>query len=493
MDVLDRADLPFPHSLPEFQRLFPDDAACAAYLEKARWGDGFACPHCGTAGEPFHFENRPGVLRCRKCRQNTGLTVGTVMERSHTPLNVWFWAAYLVASQTPGMSAVQFQRQLGLSRYETAFQILHKLRSGMVRPNQDRIGGQPKNHVEVDETWVGGRTRGEGRGVHHKVPVSCAIEVRHRKPGTKLDNRKDGRYAGRVRLAVVLDRSAESLCGFVESTVAPGSLIVTDDWSGYAGLGKRGYEHFYGTSFWARFLFEHCACFRPLHRVAAWMSGQGLPISPGTLANSLKRFVPLFEPVADAILAHQNEAALRHADETGWRVQALRGEDRSSRAWLWTSVSSDAVSFHIDPSRSAEAALELFGEALLDTVIVCDRYSAYKRLARLREGLVTLAFCWSHQRRDFIECAAGQVIHSERRATSTSFPSPAARPPLSWRSFATSAPSRSRTTDCASIPKTSLRNRSARTAPMALFGSAPRPNSAPPSSRSKSMSVSETP
>ncbi len=142
MDVLDRADLPFPHSLPEFQRLFPDDAACAAYLEKARWGDGFACPHCGTAGEPFHFENRPGVLRCRKCRQNTGLTVGTVMERSHTPLNVWFWAAYLVASQTPGMSAVQFQRQLGLSRYETAFQILHKLRSGMVRPNQDRIGGR---------------------------------------------------------------------------------------------------------------------------------------------------------------------------------------------------------------------------------------------------------------------------------------------------------------------------------------------------------------
>ena len=59
MDVLDRADLPFPHSLPEFQRLFPDDAACAACLEKARWGGGFACPHCGTAGEPFHFGKPP--------------------------------------------------------------------------------------------------------------------------------------------------------------------------------------------------------------------------------------------------------------------------------------------------------------------------------------------------------------------------------------------------------------------------------------------------
>ena len=165
----------------------------------------------------------------------------------------------------------------------------------------------------------------------------------------------------------------------------------------------------YGASFWARFLFEHCACFRPVHRVAVWMSGQGLSVSPGTLANSLKRFVPLFDPLADAILAHQNEAALRHADETSWRVQELRGQDRSSRAWLWTSVSDDAVYFHIDPARSAEAAQKLFAKALLYTVIVCDRYSAYKKLARLLGGLVTLAFCWVHQRRDFIECAAGQV------------------------------------------------------------------------------------
>ena len=165
----------------------------------------------------------------------------------------------------------------------------------------------------------------------------------------------------------------------------------------------------YGTSFWARFLFEHCACLRPVHRVAAWMSGQGLAVSPGTLANSPKRFVPLFEPMAEAILAHQSKAALRHADETSWRVQELRGEDRSSRAWLWTSVSSDAVCFHIDPSRSAEAAHKLFAEALPYTVIVCDRYSAYKRLVRLLGGLVILAFCWSHVRRDFIECAAGQV------------------------------------------------------------------------------------
>ena len=243
MDVLDRADLPFPESLPEFQRLFPNDESCAAYLEKTRWEGGFTCPHCGVVAEPFRIATRPGILTCRSCRRQTGLLVGAVMERSHTPLSVWFWAAYLVASQTQGMSAVQFQRQLGLTRYETAFGILHKLRAGMVRPDQDRIGGRTGEHVEVDETYVGGRTRGEGRGIHHKTLVTAAVEVRHREPGTAQDKRKDGRYAGRVRLSIADDRSAGSLVGFVESAVMPGALVITDDWSGYASLRKRGYDH----------------------------------------------------------------------------------------------------------------------------------------------------------------------------------------------------------------------------------------------------------
>ena len=120
----------------------------------------------------------------------------------------------------------------------------------------------------------------------------------------------------------------------------------------------------YGTSVWSRFLFERYACLRPLQRVAAWMSDQGLPLSPGTLADSVPRFVPLFEPLADASLAHQNTATLRHADETTWRVQALRDAGRSSRAWLWISISGDAAYFHIDASRSAEAAQKLFAEAM---------------------------------------------------------------------------------------------------------------------------------
>ena len=112
----------------------------------------------------------------------------------------------------------------------------------------------------------------------------------------------------------------------------------------------------YGTSVWACFLYERYACLRPLHRVSAWMSDQGLPISVGTLADSVPRFLPLFEPFDEAILTHQSRTAVRHGDETVWRIQSLKETGRSSRAWLWTSVSDDAVYFHIDPSRTGEGS-----------------------------------------------------------------------------------------------------------------------------------------
>ena len=138
------------------------------------------------------------------------------------------------------MSAIQLRRQLGLTRYRRRYKYCTSSTQGIIRPDQDRIGGRPGEHVEVDETWAGGRTRGKGRGVHDKVLIASAVEVRQRKPGTKLDKRKGGSYAGRVRLAIVPDRSAESLCGFVECTVVPGTSLVTDDGSGYASLAKRG-------------------------------------------------------------------------------------------------------------------------------------------------------------------------------------------------------------------------------------------------------------
>ena len=292
VDVLERGNLPFPDSLPEFQHLFPDEAACAAYLERARWSDGFICPHCGGADEPRHISTRPKVLRCRHCRRDTSLTVGTVMERTHTPLSTWFWAAYLVASQTPGMSAVQFQRQLGLSRYETAFQILHKLRAAMVRPDQDRIGCKSEEHVEADETYIGGRTRGKGKGVHNKVLVAGAVEVRQRKRGGSRNKRRTGRYAGRVRIAVVTDRSAKSLGGFIKRTVAPGAIIITDDWSGYTNLSESGYCH---TAVVERGDTQIAETFLPIihlvfSNLKTWLRGTHHGVSPQHLQAYLNEF-----------------------------------------------------------------------------------------------------------------------------------------------------------------------------------------------------------
>ena len=191
------AALPRRPACAAYPRRRAGRAASSAALRRERR----TVPHC----EPS------GVLTCRKCRSQTGLTVGTVMKRSRTPLSVWFWAAYLVDSQTPGISAVQLQRQLGLSRYETAFQLLHKLRAGMVRPDRDRIGGRANEHVEVDETWVGGRARGEGRGVITKLsspaPSRCAAarpEPRRRAQGRALRRARSARRRRRPKRKVAL-------------------------------------------------------------------------------------------------------------------------------------------------------------------------------------------------------------------------------------------------------------------------------------------------
>jgi len=133
--------------LPRFQKLFPNNEACARYLEGARWPKGFECSHCHEKGEPFRFEARPGVLRCRKCRRDTSLIADTVMERTHMPLTTWFGAAYLISSfmSVPGMSIVQFQHQLGLTRYATAHKIYRQLAlMPLVVP---RIGAMPMTDV----------------------------------------------------------------------------------------------------------------------------------------------------------------------------------------------------------------------------------------------------------------------------------------------------------------------------------------------------------
>ena len=163
----------FPRTLAEFQSLFSEEAACAQYLAESRWPDGFRCPRCGH--QDAYVLPKRWLWQCKGCGRQTSTTAGTVLHRTRVSLTQWFRAAYLVSTLTPGLSAVQLQRQLGLGTYETAWTMIHRLRRAMLRPERDQLTGP----VEVDESFIGGTRSGKrGRGAAGKVLVIGAVEVR---------------------------------------------------------------------------------------------------------------------------------------------------------------------------------------------------------------------------------------------------------------------------------------------------------------------------
>jgi len=232
----------YPMNILDFQKMFPNEAACLQYLERVRWPNGFTCSKCAQTGEPFRIPKRLRVLKCRSCHYETSITAGTVMHRSKTDILVWFWAAHLVSTQTPGISALELQKKLGLDRYETAFQMLHKLRSAMVRPNRDRIG--EKWPLELDIIYIGGKTKSGISGKTNQVPVIIAVELRQREvrdPTTKKI--KQRALAGRVRLQKLQNKTAMGVNQFAQNCIVPGASIVSDDGTEFSSLLKLGYNH----------------------------------------------------------------------------------------------------------------------------------------------------------------------------------------------------------------------------------------------------------
>jgi len=232
----------WPANLLDFQRMFQDESACLRYLERVRWPGGFACEECAAVGEAFRVATRPRVLKCRSCLHETSVTAGTVMHRSKTQIHVWFWAAYLVATQTPGVSAMEIQKKLGIPRYETAFQLMHKLRAAMVRPNRDKIGAEWP--LEMDIAFVGGKHKGGVKGKTDKAPVIIAVEIRRREiRDPQTDKVIERALAGRIRLEQLPDKSAASVDKFAKDCIAPGTVIVTDDGTEFTNLLVLGYGH----------------------------------------------------------------------------------------------------------------------------------------------------------------------------------------------------------------------------------------------------------
>jgi transposase-like protein len=219
----------YPKTFAEFIKRFDSEAACLAYVEAIRWPDGFVCPHCGVASEPWRMGD--GLLRCKACRKRTSVTAGTIFDKTRFPLTMWFHVMWHVVSQKNGVSALGLKRALGFGSYQTAWAWLHKLRRAMVRPGRDMIGG-PGVVVEVDETFIGGVKSAavKGRSPFGKAIVVIAVEAHER-------------GAGRVRLARIPDTKAETLLDFIFANVKPGSVISTDAYHAYGEIRHYGYLH----------------------------------------------------------------------------------------------------------------------------------------------------------------------------------------------------------------------------------------------------------
>jgi hypothetical protein len=216
-----------PPPIEDFVARFGDDYACADYLARKRWPDGFVCPHCGSR-KAWRLEARPWIWECSgkgsnpRCRKQTSVIAGTIMHGTHLPLRKWFLAAYLMATHSNGISALQLQPKLGVT-YKTAWLLLHKIRKAMVDPDRTPLSGD----VDVDESAFlykrkdNAHERGGGSSTATQIWFAGAVELR-------------GKHGvGRIRLARIADRSAASIVPFVVQNTVPGCHLRTDSLAAY--------------------------------------------------------------------------------------------------------------------------------------------------------------------------------------------------------------------------------------------------------------------
>jgi len=164
---------------------------------------------------------------CAECGRKTSATAGTIFHRSHSPLSTWFAAIWFVTSQKNGVSAQGLKDALGFGSYETAWAWLHKLRRAMVRPDRELLTGV----VELDQSFLGGRSTGRRGPSTGKAPITIAVE------------RDDRGRLGRVRLELADKPGGLDMVDFACEVVAPGATICTDGARVFTHLTGKGYAH----------------------------------------------------------------------------------------------------------------------------------------------------------------------------------------------------------------------------------------------------------
>lgn len=275
---------PFPKTLRQFQSDFATEEACEQYLTACRWPDGFICPRCENR-RAYELVNQRR-WQCAGCRHQVSLTAGTVLHRTKIPLTHWFWAAYLMTTDKRGVSALLLQRQLGLSCYETAWMMLHKLRRAMVNVGREPLHGE----VEVDETWVGGEQAGlrGSRQLKGRRAALVLVAVERR-----------GRGSGRVRMKVILDFKGTTIVPFVHQNVSPGSTIYTDGLKSFEGLTQAG--------------FNHIARTQPLRSALRKGAKSAVPLADRAIGNLQQWLIGTYHGVSRPQLqAYLDEFVFRH-------------------------------------------------------------------------------------------------------------------------------------------------------------------------------------
>lgn len=179
---------------------FTDEDAAREHLEALRWPNGVFCPHCGSFDGITKMQgksHRPGLFNCNACRKPFSVTVGTVYERSHIPLQKWLLATHLLASSKKGISAHQLHRSLGIT-YKSAWFMAHRIREAMKPKGNELMGGEGK-HVESDETFIGrksGQPTKRGGYGHKNVAVRRVASI-----STRPARRKSARSSPRTSSA----------------------------------------------------------------------------------------------------------------------------------------------------------------------------------------------------------------------------------------------------------------------------------------------------
>jgi len=213
----------------EFFEMFPDEKSARIYLERAMWNGKPVCPYCDS--KKITSLKKEGVYRCKSCRMDFTVKVGTVMQKSKIPLRKWIFAMYLICTARKGISSLQLSKELGITQ-KSAWFLLQRIRKAC-GGNDDKLSGI----VEVDETYIGGK----GKNKHESQKARSNREVRlGLSPGKGLVMGIRERN-GRVKAFPIKDTSANAMIPAIDRHVERNSTVCTDEHHTYRGL--NGYNH----------------------------------------------------------------------------------------------------------------------------------------------------------------------------------------------------------------------------------------------------------